>query len=297
MLSGIIIKGYPGIIREDESSIFTFFKVVRSYFSSPARRKTFEVAIGTHRYEIQTDKFGKFEITVPKDLFELKNLSFERKNKGVPILQDYPILYKKVECPFIVISDIDDTILVSYSVKIFKKLALLLSRSPAKRKPVVGTEEAYKKLASQGLSFHYVSRSEQNLFYLITSFLTQNNLPIGAVFLRPFVTWRRLLHKRKDHHFKIDEISSLIENSTNQQVILFGDDSQKDLEDFTILAEKYPGKVFAIFIRETGLNKVFNPEPVRKKASEAGWQMYYYNEFADIAEPINDIIHEASNRC
>ena len=297
MLSGIIIKGYPGIIRKDESSILTFFKVVRSYFSKPARQKTFELKLDAHRHKIQTDRFGKFEITVPNNQFDLQKLSFERKNKAIPVLQGYPLYFEQPECPFVVISDVDDTILVSYSVKVFKKLALLLSRSPARRKPVVGTEEAYKKLASQGLSFHYVSRSEQNLFYLITSFLIQHDLPVGAVFLRPFVTWRRLLHKRKDHHFKIDEISSLIENSTNQQVILFGDDSQKDLEDFTLLAEKYPGKVFAIFIRETGLNKVFNPEPVRKKASEAGWQMYYYNEFADIAEPINDIIHEASNRC
>src|SRR5690606_34572445 len=87
-----------------------------------------------------------------------------------------------------IISDIDDTFLISHSKSFFRKLYVLLFRNINNRKIFEDVVEHYKALSIAGQtneiasnSFFYVSSSEWNLYEFIDSFARLHQLPKAVI--------------------------------------------------------------------------------------------------------------------
>jgi phosphatidate phosphatase APP1 len=154
------------------------------------------------------------------------------------------------------ISDIDDTIMVSYSAKVRKRLRELFIKNPRTRKTFRGLNEHYTALAlshttiDQPNPFFYVSSSEWNLYdYLVETF-RYNNLPEGAFLLNQIKRWKDLLKTGKTgHEGKLIRVMRILNAFPNQKFVFFGDNSQKDPDIYTAIAEKYPQNISAVYIR------------------------------------------------
>lgn len=155
-----------------------------------------------------------------------------------------------------VISDIDDTIIVSHSTRMIRKLWLLLFRNSKTRKPFPGVDSFYQAL-EQGTDRHfnhpffYVSSSEWNLYDLLEDFCTYNKLPKGVFLLQELK--EGLLQFKKsgggNHEHKYHKIKHLLTTYPALQFVLIGDNGQRDPEIYYRIASEFPGRIKAIYIR------------------------------------------------
>lgn len=154
------------------------------------------------------------------------------------------------------ISDIDDTIMISHSKTIFRRLRELFLKNPHTRKTFQSTKEHYQLLAhthttaEQPNPFFYVSSSEWNLYdYLVETFRF-NGFPEGTFLLNQLKRWTDLLKTGKTgHEGKLLRIMRIIDAFPNQKFICLGDNSQQDPAIYAKIAEKYGKNIIAVYIR------------------------------------------------
>jgi phosphatidate phosphatase APP1 len=156
----------------------------------------------------------------------------------------------------IVVSDIDDTVLISHSTQTLKKLKLMLFKNAFTRSPFPGISKFYNALAEgkdnqASNPFFYVSSSEWNLYDLLEDFFHFNHIPKGVFMLRKLKTSVFKFWKSGggNHESKFEKIESLLRFYPKQKFILIGDSGQRDPEIYARLALEFPGRVDTIFIR------------------------------------------------
>lgn len=165
-----------------------------------------------------------------------------------------------------IISDIDDTILISHSATIGKRLRQLFTLNPRSRQLFPGVAAHYSLMATARTTadvpnpFFYVSSSEWNLYNYLAEFFTYNRLPPGVFLLNQLKQWFELWKTGKTkHQGKMLRIVRILEAFPRQQFVLLGDNSQSDPAIYASLATKMKGKIFAVYIR--------NVRPAREPAT------------------------------
>ena len=160
------------------------------------------------------------------------------------------------------ISDIDDTILISHSASTGKKLKLLFTRNPRSRKTFADVVNHYQLLSLANTEpavlnpFFYVSSSEWNLYDDMNEFFKHNELPKGVFLLNELKKWYQLFKTGKTkHHGKLMRIARILDAFPKQRFVLLGDNTQSDPEIYASIADKYPEKIAAIYIRNIYIKK------------------------------------------
>ncbi|MFN2429526.1 MAG: hypothetical protein ABR574_05900, partial [Cryomorphaceae bacterium] len=129
MIEGVIVKGKPQMVRDEESALRSFFKIIRNYFKRPAKFQKCELSVNGSNRELITDENGRIEFFVPgKEIGH--QVSFSIGGNQIKILNYHIPDWNDLITPngSVVISDIDDTILVSHSAKIFSRLWQMLAK-------------------------------------------------------------------------------------------------------------------------------------------------------------------------
>jgi phosphatidate phosphatase APP1 len=160
-----------------------------------------------------------------------------------------------------IISDIDDTFLVSHTNNFFKKLYILLFRNLNKRKVFNDVVPHYQALSSAGRNntaeqnaFFYISSSEWNLYRFIVKFTKLHQLPRAVILLKDIKTGLAdfLISGRRNHNHKFEKIKHVLEFYPNLKYVLMGDDSQHDPFLYEQICKIFPVTVKAVYIRKTG---------------------------------------------
>lgn len=169
-------------------------------------------------------------------------------------------LLKPFESKYGIISDIDDTFLISHSSSIFKKLYVMLSKNVHKRKVFADVVRHYQALSLGGQSadtatnsFFYVSSSEWNLYEFIDSFARLHELPKAVIRLKKIKSGLSDFFKtgRGDHDHKFVKIKEIISFYPNIEYVLLGDDSQHDPYIYERVCKIFPKNIKAVYIRQT----------------------------------------------
>jgi len=178
---------------------------------------------------------------------------------------------------FAFVSDIDDTIIRSFSAKIFKRLYELISRNPVKRRLFDETAKHYNLLArsfAAGLTvnpFFYVSSSEWNLYDYLKHVFSSNHLPDGIFLLNQIKKWQALLRTGKTgHEGKFLRIVRILKAFPKQKFVLLGDNSQKDPEIYAKLADGYPEQIMAIYIRNVRASRLEQTQSLLASSGKNG---------------------------
>jgi phosphatidate phosphatase APP1 len=163
-----------------------------------------------------------------------------------------------------IISDIDDTFLVSHTLNPLKKLYVLLFKNINKRKIYEDVVTHYQALSTAGRenkeefnAFFYVSSSEWNLYRFIIKFTEIHQLPKAVLLLKDIKTSLTdfFLTGRGNHNHKFDKIKHILEFYPNLEYVLLGDDSQHDAFLYEAICKIFPVTVKAVYIRQTGDSK------------------------------------------
>ncbi|PTT02389.1 hypothetical protein DBR11_04870 [Pedobacter sp. HMWF019] len=233
------------------------------------------------------DGFFKFEWSATKNIAAgWHRVKVEALAKdGAVIADSWGEIYVPHITQYAFISDIDDTIMVSHSATIGKRLRELLIKNPHTRKTFKDARLHYELLAFSNTSpdqpnpFFYVSSSEWNLYdYLVETFRF-NQLPEGAFLLNQIKRWRNLFRTGKTgHEGKLLRVMRILDAFPNQKFVFFGDNSQQDPEIYASIAARYPDHVEAIYIRNVSPENFSSARSLLEKAELRGIKTCLFNQ-------------------
>jgi len=219
-------------------------------------------------FNVTTDSHGYYHLEETiTGLNELANsegwldyeVSYAEEHPGRTIQKDNKflgeILIPSARASFGIISDIDDTILHTGVVSSMKWQVIYntIFRPAGRRVPLKGAAEFYHKLhngkkGNEANPIFYVSHSPWNLYRYLEFFLIENNFPKGPILLRCF---RNILRRKTkgEKPQKQKEIMSILATYPDLPFILIGDSGEKDPVIYMEIANQYPERIKAIYLR------------------------------------------------
>ncbi|MGI9530307.1 phosphatidate phosphatase App1 family protein [Lutimonas sp.] len=272
LISGVILsmKG----IEKKGFSIKNKTSIPESYFKKTYANRDVIIRINNKKINSKTNKYGDFSIsTEVNDTSKIQ--LFDDKDHEIQKYQEYPVVFEQKQSGPLVISDIDDTIMRSFTKTKIKRLITTLFKTAAKRQVISYTQQLYESFG-ENADFFYVSKSENNLFYLISGFLLHNELPLGPLFLTPFLNASQLLFEKKNASFKFDNICNILDHSSNKKVILIGDDTQSDMDIYYDIIKVYKDRIEKVYIRQTKTKRSKKQLDQWKRIEATGVTAYYY---------------------
>ena len=153
------------------------------------------------------------------------------------------------QAAFGVVSDVDDTILETGVQRVGRMVLQTFTGSALTRTPFPGVVELYRDLARGGTNpVFYVSSSPWNLHHFLDAFLEHRGFPLGPVLLRDLLGSAA---GREEKHGRINEV---LELHPDLPFVLIGDSGERDPEIYADVVREHPGRVLAVYIRETRLD-------------------------------------------
>lgn len=176
---------------------------------------------------------------------------------------------------FAIISDIDDTVMKSYSATVVRRLFELIAKNAYRRRVFENTIEWYKDLAkahppgSESRAFFYVSSSEWNLYEYLNVVFKKNELPEGIFLLNSLRTLKSFWKTGKTgHEGKLLRIGRLMNTFPEVKFVLIGDNTQKDPVIYEEIVTKYPNQVKAVLIRNENKKNASQATLILKNISQ-----------------------------
>jgi phosphatidate phosphatase APP1 len=165
------------------------------------------------------------------------------------------MLIPETDSSFGVASDIDDTILHTGLVSTLKWRVLYNTflKTAKNRVPLEGAAEFYHMLhrgknGKQSNPIFYVSHSPWNMYRYLEFFLNNNNFPKGPILLRDFGSFLNRKDKSEKPQ-KQHEIINILKTYSDLKLILIGDSGEHDADIYLEIAEAYPDRILAIYLR------------------------------------------------
>jgi phosphatidate phosphatase APP1 len=175
---------------------------------------------------------------------------------------------------FVVLSDIDDTVIFTGVTNKLKMLWRLFIEGARERVAFPGVAAFYRALHGgvSGAEFNpmlYVSLSPWGLYELLEEFFHLHQIPAGPIlFLREWgMTLRRPFPRRSPEH-KITLIRRMLGVYQQFPFILIGDSGQHDPEIYAQVVREHPGRVLAVYIRDVSTGKPGRQRAIRGLAAE-----------------------------
>ena len=281
-IKGVVLNATPPLEKKRISVLENLTTLIKTYTRRPLKTTKIKIKIDKREFHVLTNKQGIFKLDLDYTLEKEPEIDIYFQDKELSTIQEYPVFFKSLNSEIDIISDIDDTILVSHTANIIKRIGVLSFVSPLKRKTVQFTQQLLNFSNEDPCNVFYVSKSESNLFRVLYSFITNNQLPKGILLLTPYLNFRQLLKGKKGKDFKLNNIRFIIENSIDKKFILFGDDTQKDMEVYAIIAQTYQKRIARIYIRKTKKNVNKRKRTLLKNLKEIFPATVYFNEKTDI---------------
>jgi len=280
---GVVLKGSNKVLKRSSSKIANAACIAKSYFKTPCPGAQIELKWGKVNLKAETDSHGFFSLTseVPFDVNQ--NLKLLLDANPLPIKKETLNLYEVGKNDELIISDIDDTVVVSHTNRRLKSILTTLFKTSMERQPVTSTSKLFDALGDKH-DIVYVSRSEYNLFPVLSNFMKHHHIPRGPLLLTPFLTLTELIRNRKDPDFKIKTIHLLLEHSNHKQIVLVGDDTQHDLHVYAEIAKSFGDRIRRIFIRQTDPRKDRRFSKEWKQLDHFVDNMVYFEDSTDLTD-------------
>jgi phosphatidate phosphatase APP1 len=269
-ITGEVVRGFevskPSAHRSKWQNILA---AVKRYMVDDIEGVTVTVDFNGMSSTVKTDKFGIFRCEFNHQGHSLSSDPWMkakiRLTGGINVSKgsgevEAEVMIVNRNAQFAVVSDIDDTIIVSYATQKLMKLKLLFFNNAHTRMPFEGVSAFYTALHKGCLKeslnpIFYLSNSEWNLYDLLYEFIEFNRIPKGPLLLREMKI--RLLNPLKmrevNKNHKQQVLYQLFSTLTELRFILIGDSGQHDPEVYAQIVKQFPGRVLAIYIRDIGI--------------------------------------------
>lgn len=207
------------------------------------------IEVGVRRHLVAATRGGYIDAVLPADLGP-GWASVQLSAPGSPPTAA-PVRIVGDDAQTGIISDIDDTVMITALPRPLVAFWNTFGRREAARRPVPGMADMYRAIASQdpGSIVVYISTGPWNVAPAIQAFLARHGYPPGPLLL---TDWGPTLEGwfRSGRAHKRTQLQRLLTEFPQVSWILIGDDGQHDPEMYGEVADATPDRVRAIAIRE-----------------------------------------------
>jgi phosphatidate phosphatase APP1 len=290
---GHIVKKYPSGDRKYTRSGFRYARTIIELFSVkpiPFLKVVLRLGDMTAETTAEADGYFRFQVSLAEPMpsgwhsYEVTiDDEYDGKHYQGSAKEEFFMPYKS---SYGIISDIDDTFLVSHSRRSFKKLFVLLSKNVQARKPFDDVVKHYQLLSFASRThpqkdsniFFYVSSSEWNLYDMIVRFAELNGLPKAVLKLRKIKSGLDdfVMTGSGSHDHKLRKIDNIINFYPELQFILLGDDSQRDPAIYEEICKKYAANIRTVYIRQTRKRTKPETTAILKNIEKLGVDICYF---------------------
>lgn len=263
VMTGRALRGKPLEPAEEDQGLWTnVLEAIRRFESDEIPHAPIHAEFGTVERSLTTDEEGYFDLDwrVPES-----QVGAEPWQKVSLTLHDPHdpdstatatgrVLIPGEDAEFGIISDIDDTVLMTGATSLSSMARLTLLHNARTRLPFEGVAGLYRALeaGSDGARrnpLFYVSSSPWNLYDLLDDFFRHRDLPEGVILLRDLgLTEDHWL--KSGHEHKRQKIERILALYPHLPFVLIGDSGQEDPEIYRSVVTAHPGRIPAIFIRD-----------------------------------------------
>lgn len=223
----------------------------RSFATAQVGHSVVDVEVGGTTHQVHADRGGYVDAVVPADLdpgWHQVRLSIGG-GTGPGVLA--PVLVVDPQATGGLVSDIDDTVMVTRVPRLFLAAWNSLVLDENARQPVPGMAVLYDRLTRDTPSapVFYLSTGAWNSAPALRRFLRRHGYPDGPLLLTDWgptqTGWFRSGRAHKDA-----QLRRLLEELPGIRWLLVGDDGQHDPEIYARVATEHPDRVRAVVIRE-----------------------------------------------
>jgi phosphatidate phosphatase APP1 len=239
-----VVLTRPGHVRKQLEKVRGW----RSFTTSPVNNARVQIQIGDRAHETLTDRSGYVDCRVEGDL-EPGWGSVRRTTEGAQPV-DAPVRVVEPGVKFGVISDIDDTVMVTALPRPLLAAWNTFVLDEHARNAVPGMAVLYERLATAhpGSPVFYLSTGAWNVAPTLSRFLSRHLYPAGPLLLTDWgPTPDRWFRSGQEH--KRNTLSRLATEFPDVRWLLIGDDGQHDQEIYSEFARAHPENVAAVAIR------------------------------------------------
>jgi phosphatidate phosphatase APP1 len=314
--AGVVIQPYRGY--GSRSEVFLIGRVFRQ--SSPnsetnrgvlltnlrdigrrIARRAIPNAVVTIRFygaeeNFNTDKDGYFRVHLSPALPPPLDRSWHPMDLFLPqphaVQAQAQIFIPPASCRYVVISDIDDTIMETGVANKLRMLWRLFVEDAQSRVAFPGVGALYRALhagtsGDQQNPMLYVSRAPWGIYEVLEEFFDRHGIPVGPIlFLREWgISWTSPLPRKAEDH-KRELIHNMLTLYSDLPFVLIGDSGQHDPEIYRQIVLEHPGRVLAVYIRNVSRDpkRIREIEGLAKAVAGAGSSLVLVADSAVIAE-------------
>jgi len=263
----------------------------RSFTSIPVENAEVQVEVAGETHTVHADHSGIIDVVVDVDLspgWQHIRLSSEGSN---PMTSEVFIIDPEIE--FGMVSDIDDTVMVTALPRPFLAAWHTFVVNEHARSSTPGMPVLYERLASThpGAPVIYLSTGAWNVAPTLTRFLSRNLYPPGALLLTDWgPTADRWFRSGQEHKRK--NLERLASEFPRIKWLLVGDDGQHDPAIYSDFLARHTEQVAAVCIRQLSPGEAVlagstNREHIPDAASDVPW--LYASDGAGLADELDRI--------
>ncbi len=221
----------------------------RNFVGVPIEDASVTVDTGERSYEVQADDSGIVDAVIDVDLepgWHRIGLSTEGSEVATAL-----VCIVDPETSFGVVSDIDDTVMVTALPRPLLAAWHTFVVNEHARATTPGMPVLYERLSSRypGAPFVYLSTGAWNVAPTLTRFLSRNLYPAGALLLTDWgPTADRWFRSGREH--KRSSLERLAREFPQIKWLLVGDDGQHDESIYRDFVAQHPDNVAAVCIRQ-----------------------------------------------
>ena len=219
--------------------------------------------VADHEWSLRTDADGTWELALNQPLALAPGWHAIESEPAAS--SPAALLVADPANRFGIISDIDDTILVSHVLDKSTLLKNSLAVPPARRDAVPGMAVLYQRLLKQNPApdtspVFYVSASPRQLTDNLRTFLSGQGFPRGVLRLKDVSAHGEgTLLGKNQQAYKLRAIETILLAYPQVRFALFGDDGEQDPEIYAALRKKFPAQIQGVWIRRV------DPSPDRAR--------------------------------
>jgi Phosphatidate phosphatase APP1, catalytic domain len=258
-LLGRVLITPPGSRRRDPT-----VRGWRRFLSAPAPDVPVLVEIAGEKHEVESGRDGYLDLVLPAALPPGRAQALLSIAGGPRVRA--PLYVVDAGSGTGIVSDIDDTVMVTALPRPIVAFWNTFVRHEASRRPVPGMPLLYHALldVNPAALVVYVSTGPWNVAPSLEQFLATHGYPPGPLLLSDWgPTTEAWFRSGREH--KRTELRRLLGELSGLTWILIGDDGQHDPDLYAAAAEEFPGRVGAVLIRQLSpLEQVLThgtPEP------------------------------------
>ncbi|MEM9015598.1 MAG: phosphatase domain-containing protein [Verrucomicrobiota bacterium] len=296
--SGLEIKGRVLLARTwrepdpADSRARNFLQMMKRWATPERPFSLVRVSSGDDSVESRADNEGYFEALLPSrnEIPESIKVSFPESEVSPSF--DHEVCKVDPDHSLLIVSDIDDTVLITHAARTLRMIATTLFGNAMTRQLFPGTADLYQALRTGPKPesptknpILYVTSSPYNLHSLLKLIFERNGLPVGPFFMTDWGLDADKWFKKSHRDHKLGAIGEALNWYPAVPVLLIGDSGQHDTMIYVEIAKRFPDRIKQILIRDvTGEERRNYLETHVAELESFSTEISFFQDSAEAAE-------------